>query len=123
MNYNTPTRRLILEFLQQNCNEYVSVSDIEKWLNQQEKSASASTIYRYLDYLLEEKIVIRRMSAKKAVYQYVTNKDSEHLHMTCTECGVVKDLPDELVRQAEQLLGFKIECDQSILQGSCTDCN
>ncbi len=124
MAYNTQNRQLILEYIKQD--KYISVNDIHQELLHQGRKISVSTIYRFLDYLEKERLIIRHIdpSTKRACFAYVGDNHmcQQHLHMKCRECGLTVHLPAELLSQTEELHQFKVEYDSSIIQGTCNIC-
>ncbi len=124
MAYNTQNRKLILEYIKQD--KYVSVSDIYNELTNRGKKINKSTIYRYIDYLEQEKLIIRHIdtNTKKTYLQYVGDNQTcrGHLHMKCKECGLTVHLPTDLLTKTEELHEFDVEYDTSIIQGTCKIC-
>ena len=70
--YTTKTRTEILEFLKEHASSTVSVADIQNYLKEKRAETNTTTIYRFLDKLCREHIVIKYPDAEKdkAVYQY-----------------------------------------------------
>ena len=128
--YVTTSRKNILEFLQSNSNRTVTVSDIDAYLKTQGQEVNITTIYRYLDRLSGDGIVLKYVAekGKHAAYQYVEQDHhcEEHLHLTCTSCGTILHLEcefmNEIAHHIEQDHGFQIQCKKSMIYGICQKC-
>ena len=70
--YTTKTRQIILEYLKSQKAVTVSVADIEKYLKTEGIKVNTTTVYRYLDKLCAEHIVIKYpdLNSDKAVFQF-----------------------------------------------------
>lgn len=128
--YKTKSRKLILEYLIEQKEHMVSISDIENYLEKQGEKVNISTIYRYLDKLEAEKKVMKYQDegGKKAVFQYIEEDQvcHQHLHMQCVKCGRVIHLDcgfmEEIFGHMQQHHHFRLQCSGSILYGICEEC-
>lgn len=128
--YTTKTRQIILEYLKKQQAVTVSVSDIEKYLKDEGIKVNTTTVYRYLDKLCAEHIVIKYpdLNSDKAVFQFAgeEKKCTEHLHLKCIKCGKVVhldcDFMDELREHLYRDHGFRLQCSGDMLHGICQDC-
>ena len=128
--YKTNSRIKILEFLVENKERTVSVSDIDGHMRQQDCSVNVTTIYRYLDKLERDGNVIKYAAEKgdKTTYQYVDREHrcDQHLHLKCVECGAVIHLDchfmDEISHHIEEDHGFALQCRNSVIYGLCSKC-
>ena len=80
-NYATEKRTQILEYLKENTDRDVTVKDIEMYLTEEKGiSVNVTTIYRYLDKLSEEGLVLKRVdkNGNKSSFQYIEPKASCH---------------------------------------------
>ena len=57
--YTTKNRSEILDYLKKNCSSTISAADIKKHLEEKEISVNTTTIYRFLDKLCAENIIIK----------------------------------------------------------------
>jgi Fe2+/Zn2+ uptake regulation proteins len=75
-NYNTKNRKLILDFLKQNQATMVSALDILDYLKKNEVIVNRSTIYRYLNRLCDDGLIMKYVDNEegKTVFQYVDGK-------------------------------------------------
>ena len=91
-----PYTTIILEYLKSQKAVTVSVADIEKYLKTEGIKVNTTTVYRYLDKLCAEHIVIKYpdLNSDKAVFQFAgeEKKCTEHLHLKCIRCGKVVTL-------------------------------
>ena len=128
--YSTTSRKKILQYLEEQKDKTVSVNDILQYLIIEGCDTNITTIYRYLDKLVIEGIVLKYVAQKgeKATYQFVNGSPEchAHLHMKCRICGRVIHLNckfmDELSEHMLQNHGFFLECKDSILSGVCEEC-
>lgn len=128
--YNTKSRQFILDFLKQNSDITVSVSDILEYLGNMGVSVNFTTVYRYLSKLTRDREVIKLTdeSGQRSVYQFIGHKTGcdEHIHIQCTECGKLEHVDCEFMEHIRTHFyeghGFKIKCDGSIIYGICADC-
>lgn len=128
--YKTKNRQLILDYLRANKNRTVRAADIAKYMETQGCAVNKTTIYRYLDKLEADALVLKYVADKgeSAGYQFVDKnaKCQEHLHLQCASCGKIIHLDcgfmDEFSEHIRKHHGFVIECKNSILYGTCEEC-
>lgn len=128
--YNTKTRQMILNYLMDNREQAVSVANILAALDRAGAATSATTVYRYLEKLAGEGRVMKYVADKgeKAVFQYVGDGAHcrEHLHLKCVQCGQIFHLDcgfmDEVQAHLVRQHGFVLQCEGSILYGTCSRC-
>ena len=116
--YTTKTRQIILEYLKSQKAVTVSVADIEKYLKTEGIKVNTTTVYRYLDKLCAEHIVIKYpdLNSDKAVFQFAgeEKKCTEHLHLKCIRCGKVVHLDCDFMDEFKEHLykdhGFRLHC-------------
>ena len=128
--YKTKSRSYIMEFFTAHKEQIVSAADIHHYLEENGKQVNLATIYRNLDKMTDEGILLKYKTAKDehAVYQYTDGHPEchEHLHLQCVrcgrvihlECGFMKDIRAHL----EEHHGFALECSSSVLYGMCREC-
>ena len=109
--YTTKTRQIILEYLKSH-------------------KVNTTTVYRYLDKLCAEHIVIKYpdLNSDKAVFQFAgeEKKCTEHLHLKCIRCDKVVHLDCDFMDEFKEHLykdhGFRLHCSGDMLHGICQDC-
>ena len=88
--YKTKQRDLILGYIERNKDKHLTADGIADYMKNQEKPVSRSTVYRYLDVLVNEghvrKYVIEE--GKCCCYQYISKENtcSNHYHFKCSRC-------------------------------------
>ena len=128
--YNTISKQLILDFLKSKSEETLSANDIFEYMNTIKKPVNITTIYRYLDKLLQSNIVHKYTDddGKKSTYRYVGENSycHEHLHLQCSQCGKIIHLDcefmEEVIKHIDKKHHFSLKCDKSILYGKCEEC-
>ncbi|MCO7152398.1 transcriptional repressor [Anaerobutyricum hallii] len=99
-------------------------------MKKKEISVNTTTVYRLLDKLCAENIIIKYsdINSDKAVYQYAGEKGHcrEHLHLKCIKCGKVMHLDcgfmDELREHIMEEHHFQLQCSGDLLHGLCEEC-
>lgn len=128
--YATASRRKILDYLKCNRDRTATVMDIDRYLKENDSAVNVTTIYRYLDKLAKEGMVMKYVAEKggKTAYQYVSPEHhcEEHLHLKCVCCGSIIhlecDFMDEISSHILGEHGFELQCKNSILYGTCQTC-
>jgi len=127
--YQTKGRKMIWQYLLEEKDHAVSISDIEQFLMENQEHVNLSTIYRYLDKLVMEHKVLKyqQEDGRKAVFQYVEeDRCHQHLHMQCVRCGRMIHLDcgfmDEISDHMMEHHHFRLQCQNSILYGICESC-
>lgn len=126
--YFTKGRMKILEYLKEHNDRVFTVNDISNYLKEEELSRNSSTIYRYLDELIQDGQVVKQMNPNVGLpaFRYVPEQCHDHLHMQCEKCGKIIHLNCEFMNEIEHHLqkehGIILECKSSILNGVCYEC-
>lgn len=125
--YKTKQKDLILAYLAGKKNQYVSVDMIAECLK---GKVGITTIYRYLDKLIKEGVVLKHAisDSKNAYYQYLEPSENSlnQYNLLCVECGQILHLGcnylDELSIYVQKELSFKIDNHKTIFNGYCENC-
>lgn len=121
----TPIRRRVLEMISSSAGG-LKAYDLLDELATEHASARPPTVYRALDFLIEQGLVHRIESLNA----YVACPCPEHAHgfqlLICRHCGRVEELHldevnDQLKRRA-QSLGFDVDRQTIELLGTCDAC-
>lgn len=128
--YSTPSRKRILEFLKESNDRAVTASDVAQYLAGQNNAVNITTIYRYLDKLAKEGTIMKYVAEKgsQSAYQFVEpgRHCGEHLHLKCVRCGKIIHLDchfmEEISNHILQDHNFVLQCRNSVLYGLCDDC-
>lgn len=129
--YSTQKREVILDYLRENSDRAVVITDIVTHLADKKLEVNLSTIYRYLDKLIKSGQVIKTVHSRKeqAEYQYIGGHSEchNHLHIKCEKCGMIMHLDCSFMSQiAEHIMlehGFLLNCEESYLTGICSECS
>jgi Fur family ferric uptake transcriptional regulator len=129
--YNTKARQEILDYLKKCWASTVSAAEILQHLKDNGMSVNPTTVYRYLDKLCSDHIIIKyaTVKGKKSVYQLSGPGQhcSEHLHLKCVRCGRIIHLDcgfmDELKNHLQGQHNFQLQCEGNMLYGVCNDCS
>lgn len=114
-------RELIYEALK-GSREHPTAEMIYQWLKPTNPNLSLGTVYRNLNLLADEGVIIRMAFP---VERYDANT-MPHAHFRCEECGAVYDLevPYDAAEDiaAAQVSGHRITGHETIFHGSCAKC-
>jgi Fur family zinc uptake transcriptional regulator len=121
----TATRRRVLELVWAN-HEPVKAYDVLDILRGERSSAAPPTVYRALEFLLQEGLVHKIESLNA----YVGCGKPGHLDsgqfLICGECGEVAEMDDpelvKLIGKKAKQIGFSIEGQVVEIKGSCAQC-
>lgn len=128
--YTTKQRSYILGYLKEHQDQIVTISEIEKYLVHEGMNTNFTTIYRYMEYLVENHFVHKYVARKgqQSTYQYIGQDTGcqHHLHMQCRECGSIlhmdEKIMDTLRNYMDDCCGFQLECNDSVIYGTCKKC-
>ena len=128
--YNTKQRNEILDYLKNNAARHLSVDDITIALSSLGISVGKTTIYRYMDKLVNEGRVRKYFvsNSKSACYEYIgDNTDCKmHYHFKCTNCGhllhVDCDMLDCVFKHMNSDHGFVVDGTKTVIYGMCAGC-
>lgn len=124
----TPVRLAMLEFL---CHATTpaAVSDILLALKRAGKIVNKTTVYRELEFLRTQGIVVAvRVDEAKVLYE-IKSHDHHH-HAVCSECGTIVDIANPALEKAVTVLanavkqdyGFVVQEHSVELFGLCQRC-
>lgn len=129
MNYNTRSRRAILEYIKENDDKSFTVNEIAHYLSKSDININVTTIYRYLDKLTNDGTVIKHTvySGKISAYQYAKGSGCRnHLHIQCEKCGKTAHIDCEFMSSIKGHIlshhSFSLDCNKSRLYGLCDIC-
>lgn len=118
----TVARRALVQALV--AGEHLTADDLAAEVQARHPDVHLSTVYRTLDALEELGIVTHvHLGHGRAVYHLA---ESAHLHLVCSRCGSVTELPDDVIAPlAERVArenGFSLEARHFALLGTCRAC-
>lgn len=128
--YRTRQRELILQYLTENRDRHILADDIVEHLKANGTAVGKSTVYRYLDKLVEQQAVRKYLweEGKSACYQYTGGSSDcrQHFHLKCTGCGelfhVECDYLNEIAAHMRLEHGFAVDSSRTVLYGVCAAC-
>lgn len=103
----TPQRLNILNILLKH--EHPNIDELYEQIKAQNPTISLATVYKNLNTMIEEGLVIEIPFANKKtrydIYEY------EHIHLICKNCGYIYDLSKEraFLKEYEQMLTKEIK--------------
>lgn len=128
--YRTRQRDLILRYLIDHQREHVTAEHLVEAFRAQNVKVGKSTIYRYLDLLVQSgqlrKYTIDESAG--ACYQYVENPGdcATHFHLKCMDCGqllhIESDLLPAVAQEIQKHYGFAVDHCKTVLYGRCKAC-
>lgn len=97
-------------------NHLMSIGDIHKLL----PKADYSTVYRNVEQLIDDGDIKKIVFEKDKIMYEVSDKNSQHDHFICTNCGSV----DELERSSLEFKSLKkYVVEDVIVRGICQGCH
>jgi Fur family ferric uptake transcriptional regulator len=121
----TRQREAIWSVLLAEPNTHLSAEDVAERVRAYLPRVNPSTVYRTLDLLVAEDLVLRTdLGAGRAYYE--PSHDHPHHHLVCEQCGSVTHIHDEalgdLARQVDRSVGFAIGNRELTIFGLCRGC-
>ena len=128
--YKTHQRDEMIDCIRQMPRGHFTAADLADRLKSQGSSIGTTTVYRHLERLCEEGILIRHYIDENTpvCYEYTGHAGTESCwHCKCTECGRLIHLHcDELEAIQSHLLehhGFTLNPMRTVFYGLCGDCS
>ncbi|MBP1730174.1 MAG: Fur family transcriptional regulator [Deltaproteobacteria bacterium] len=121
----TPRRLAILDIL---ADEPVYLSPEEVWQKMRRKGRRVGlpTVYRNLDELAQNGVVIKIVHPDRRLYYYFCPNDSHHHHFVCISCRKVEDLAfcglDAIEREVKRNLKGAVVSHLLQVYGHCKAC-
>lgn len=122
--YKTKQKEEILDIIKQQKNDF-SIQDIYNELNHK---VGLTTIYRYIDKLLNEKRLNKYISNNNtAYYQYLEKCEEEnHFYLRCEKCKELIHIDcncvNDLFKHIKNKHNFKANNENVIVNGICSKC-
>ncbi len=119
----TGPRRAVLAVLAAS-REHLTADQVVAAVARGDATAHRASVFRTLDRLTELAVVQRVSSRGLASYHLVA--EIPHLHAHCLTCGLVLDLPGDLLNDVQRTLlsaaDFLVHPLYTVLSGSCAKC-
>jgi Fur family zinc uptake transcriptional regulator len=121
----TPIRRKVLELIWES-HRAVKAYDLLDRIKPVERIAKPATVYRALDFLLEQGLIHRVESLNAFIGCSSSERQHEQLLLICVQCHEVEERPGEMVMEAvtRELAqaGFTIHRKAIEIHGVCAHC-
>lgn len=121
----TPMRRKVLELIWAS-HRAIKAYDLLDQIKPLEGSAKPATVYRALEFLLDQGLIHRVESLNAFIGCSFAEQQHEQLLLTCEHCHEVEELPGEPVMQAITLelekAGFTMHRKALEIHGLCRHC-
>lgn len=119
----TPQRQVILEAVRQ-AGEHVTPEQVYETVHQQRPAINRATIYRTLDFLSEQRLIVAMRWGSQTYYEIAGQ--TPHHHLICHSCGGIEEIDraliDLLIEATAQQHRFTIDMDHIALFGQCRQC-
>jgi Fur family transcriptional regulator, ferric uptake regulator len=119
----TPQRQLVLAAVTKL--EHATPEEIWADVQQTASGVNISTIYRALE-LLEQLGLVTHTHLGHGAPSYHLAAEAEHVHLVCSECGRITQIPPEavgpLVSTLERNYGFQTDVGHLTVFGRCESC-
>lgn len=124
---NTEQKEILIEYLKNNANKHLNISEIQNDLSNE---ISLTTVYRIINSLVQKGIVskVPLENSQGFCYQYNTEKEhcSNHYHLICEKCNKIIHLENNeinnIVKKIENEKNFKINTNRIVFYGLCNEC-
>lgn len=126
--YKTKQQAAIRKCLELHKDGYVTVQEIERYLKENDYAVGLTTIYRHLEKMEQDGIVVRIHVEKQtgACFQYITNDKEDGFYIECEKCGQVTRMEchhlSELYHHVNEDHHFNINPKRTIFYGKCDKC-
>jgi len=121
----TPVRQSVLKLIWGN-HEPVKAYDILQDLQKEQKRASPPTVYRALNFLLQEGLIHKIESMNAYVGCGKPGHSDSGQFLICNDCGDIAELYDPklvaLIAKNANQIGFEIKNQVIEIKGSCSNC-
>ena len=129
-NYSTKHSKVILAYLASVNGMFVSVAQIEEYLQKQQVTISRPTVYRQLEKLICDEKVRKHIfdGSNIAYFIYINPDDREHdlYHMKCEVCDRIYFLKCDEVshvsRHISETHDFQVNDSKTVFYGKCKLC-
>lgn len=128
--YQTKNKDKIMNYIKAKGSNHFTAQDISEYFIEQGQSMGLSTIYRFLDFLVQSGELHRfTVEAKQgACFQYIDNHDNYkgEFHMKCISCESIIHLEcskvQDTLEHIQQEHNFQIQPENTVFYGLCKRC-
>lgn len=126
INYKTGQRKIILDYLINNEDKFVSADEIFEYMKNNKYEVGQTTIYRFLNLLEKNNSVRVENKNHTKYYQYVPQENCNHLFLKCKRCGKSLDIKCQEFEDINQHIknehNFELDYN-TIIYGTCDNCS
>ncbi len=120
----TPQREIIIEAIAHG-GRHMTAEEIFEEVQKRTRSVNIATIYRTLDFLVEEGLASRTdLGGGREIY--CSRQHGPHIHLVCSHCGRVTEADGHLIESlGEQLRtrhDFSANLHHASIFGACAEC-
>ena len=123
----TAQRRTLLETIQE-ADDHLDAATLLRLARKRDPQIDRATVYRTLDLLKKLRLIdeldLMHLNGEKHYYEATPKTD--HVHLTCVECGRVEELTipafERLKREISRRSGFDIRVTRLEVGGCCREC-
>ncbi len=130
--YKTRQRERLLEYFTSVPGRHITAGDVCEYLKEEGESIAQATVYRQLDSLVEEGILVKYNVEPgcPSCYEYLGEDHPVNgetcFHCKCTKCGKLIHLHceevEELTEHLDQEHKFRLDPRRTVFYGVCEDC-
>ena len=125
-NYKTVQRKIVMDFLINNKDNFVTADEILKYIEQNGHTVGLTTIYRLLNLLEKNNNLRVDVKNHTKYYQYVLKENSNHLFLKCKKCGKSMNLDCKTFENVNNHIkkehNFNLDYN-TIIYGTCNTCS
>jgi len=127
---NTKQKEIIINYLKSHKNIHLTVEEMFEGIKTNDESVGQTTIYRMINYLIKNELLIKIPLDNKQGYCYQYNEKDEtcnnHYHLICESCGKLihfesKEV-DKIKHDALKEESFNINSSKIVFYGKCKKC-
>jgi len=121
----TPQRAMIWEILRAEPDTHLSAEEVAVRVHERMPQVNASTVYRNLDVLVEDGLVLRTDLGESRAFFELAHEHAHH-HLVCESCGAVDHVHDDVFADVpariHDSVGFRVGGREVTLHGICRQC-
>lgn len=121
--YQTNNKEIIMEYIKA-CKDSFTVQDLYTNLANNNESVGLTTIYRYLDELVKNNIVMKYYDDNNtANFKYIESDNK--IYLKCTDCKQIIDMQDDYYKELYNFINenYMFRLESNIISGMCNECN
>lgn len=119
----TPQREMVIEVIAHS-ERHMTAEEVFEAVRARSRAINLATIYRALDFLVEQGVASRTHLGGSVVY--TATRHGPHIHMVCERCGYVADAELEpfqpLFDRIQATYGFACNSQHLAIPGVCSAC-